>query len=1183
MVLLDFKGIKNLVGDFFNGQYEVKKFLGEGSFAKVYLVNHNYLDDLRAMKIIKEPISPTTNIKSVFKEVMLATKLRHENIISIYDAGIMSAYNSGNNQDLAFFVMEYVPGGDLEQYLNSFIDSNLSMPIDRALNLIRQILMGLNTLHLSNPPIIHRDLKLNNILLSYDANGDITVKISDFGFSKEVTTKISDIDIVGTRPYMAPECFRKVVSTMTDIYAVGVIFYQLLTNRFPYGIEKFNVEELYDLKPWQCRLMPPSHYNKNVSKSLDSIVMKCLKTDPLERYHNASELLNDVEIAISQLPQKTENKIKNKDFDYYSDYLINDSLKKAFWLAKKENGLNEAIEILEGEVLKHYDVRELYGETLRMWKSEYPDVKLVSRAFTVNLRGKNYQLSCDLLKEAISYNPPIKHKYVHYIDLWKIFIELSEDGNLVKAVLSLEELMDSNSHINSIYSSIISILKTFSIEEIVSQSVNLVKLNNLVDASNLMEFAVVLDSNIRDEYEYRLSLWKQNINSEFGLVKSGGYTVDYAIDLGTTDSILSYYNDGKPVIIKNHKTGEDFTPSAVRIDEENNIHVGTDARDVLLVDNKNAVSEFKHNMGFSIPFNFQNASRVMQPEELSAEILKDLRISAYEQFGVDLNHAVICVPANSNYMKTRAINDAADIAGFRSHSLLMEHAAVAIAYDLASLGDGQWLIYDFGGGTFSLSLISGNSGDIEIVDSLRLDDFGGNAIDWAIVNRVFAPKISGDLNLENFNDSNPKYKHIFSTLKVVAENSKKELSKSDSTDILVNDLFTNYDFNCNLTQDMLEEIIESLIKPTFNLVQNLLKRHSVESHEIDKVILVGGSCISPIVQKSIGENLNIPLEFSINPLTVVAKGASIYAGFLKTPEIDIVSYPPCLILDIDDENIGGRVFSIDDKLSFLGYYIEFANENYSTGKIPLSIDGNFKVKIKKGEYKINLYKNDSLVELDEKSPDGIKNNEMHIEFFNRSFLISDDTLVREDIINQYDSLVSSIDYLKNHSRSIGSAEILDYVDRLIDLIQIDERGLNLASIFISYLKKIIDEETANLNFLILLKNVENKVSIVKQLDLFDVDELELRLNEVKQTGDFEKLEEIYDALMETYVMLNRDEVIISCFFNLKAEGIYSNNEELYEKLSKKASKALDSHDFDKLAEVMIALYEIDERISDVGP
>lgn len=119
-MLLELDDIKQLVGEFFNGQYEVKKFLGEGSFAKVYLVKHNYLEDLRAMKIIKEPVSQATNIKSVFKEVMLATKLRHENIISIYDAGIMSTFGQ-NKKDLAFFVMEYVQGGDLEQYLNMIL------------------------------------------------------------------------------------------------------------------------------------------------------------------------------------------------------------------------------------------------------------------------------------------------------------------------------------------------------------------------------------------------------------------------------------------------------------------------------------------------------------------------------------------------------------------------------------------------------------------------------------------------------------------------------------------------------------------------------------------------------------------------------------------------------------------------------------------------------------------------------------------------------------------------------------------------------------------------------------------------------------------------------------------------------------------------------------------------------
>lgn len=172
--------------------------------------------------------------------------------------------------------MEYVPGGDLEQYLNSFIDSNISMSLYRVLDLMKQILEGLNVLHSSNPPIIHRDLKLNNILLSYNACGEIVIKISDFGFAKSVTTNISDVDVVGTRPYMAPECFKKVASTRTDIYAVGVIFYQLLTNNFPYVIEEFSLNEMIEFKPWSNPLKAPSEFNEKISKILDEIVAKCL-------------------------------------------------------------------------------------------------------------------------------------------------------------------------------------------------------------------------------------------------------------------------------------------------------------------------------------------------------------------------------------------------------------------------------------------------------------------------------------------------------------------------------------------------------------------------------------------------------------------------------------------------------------------------------------------------------------------------------------------------------------------------------------------------------------------------------------------------------------------------------------------------------------------------------------------
>ena len=310
-----------------------------------------------------------------------------------------------------------------------------------------------------------------------------------------------------------------------------------------------------------------------------------------------------------------------------------------------------------------------------------------------------------MLKEAIAYNPSLKGKYQHYISLWEIFIDLKNHGSLFKSVVLLENLMDSSPEIRNLYKNIIPTLKTYSIEEIVVEAIRLVNLNNLSDGANLMEFAVVCDARIREKYEYKLSLWKQNMRMHFerpNEIKDD--SIDYAIDLGTTDSVLSFYNDGNPVVIKNHLTGEDFTPSAVLFDEKNNIHVGVDAREAIFENNLNTVSEFKNNMGFSLPYKFEKSSRVMFPEELSAEVLKHLRTSAYNNNGVTIEHAVICVPANSNPIKTRAIIEAADLAGFRSVHLIPEPVAVSLAYDLKK-NQGIWMIYDLGGATFNVSLI----------------------------------------------------------------------------------------------------------------------------------------------------------------------------------------------------------------------------------------------------------------------------------------------------------------------------------------------------------------------------------------------------------------------------------------------------------------------------------------------
>nr|WP_295000618.1 Hsp70 family protein [uncultured Methanobrevibacter sp.] len=1166
---MDFNEEKILIDEFFNGKFEVKRSLGEGSFAKVYLVNHNYLDTLMAMKIIKEPLSISTDKKTVFHEVMIACQLRHENILSIYDAAEISDFSSGKNH--AYFVMEYVPGGDLEQFLNSFIENNLFMSLERSLDLIKQIVNGLNMLHSANPPIIHRDLKPNNVLLSFKDTGDIVIKISDFGFAKEVST-VSDVDVVGSRPYMAPELFNRNASVKSDIYAVGVIFYQLLTNVYPYDVDNYTLDELICFKPWREELLPPSYYNKNVFEELDKIVLKCLDFNIANRYDDAGELLEDIESAIDKYKSNHvvyRNNVRN-NYDEYYEYIINDPIKNAFRLAKIENKLEEAIEILEKEIVQDYDIRKCYSETLRIWKSKRPDLALISKAFTVNLKGRNYKMSCNLLKEAIAYNPSLKNKYQHYIDLWQIFMDLERNGSLFKAVASLENLMNSSHEINKLYRNILPVLKLYSVEEIVVEASRLINLNNFADGANLIEFAVVCDAEIMQRYSYKLSMWKQNMRVHFKHSSvEGNDTVDYAIDLGATNSALSYFNDGNPIIINNHRTCEVFTRSAVSIDENDDIKVGTNANDVVLKNNINAIEKFKNNLGFSIPFNFESSSKVMFPEELSAEIFKDLRLSAYNEMGVNIEHAVICVPANSNPIKTRAINEAADIAGFRSHNLILDPIAVALAYDLRK-DDGIWMVYDMGGETFNASLIHDNEGEIELIATEGLDNFGGNVFDWKLINNLFKPKIVDDLYLDDFRQDNPKYFKIFKKLKDASEIAKKELSQNNDAEIFIPNLFDGYDFRYNLTKNELNKILRPLIEYSIKICKNLLEENALTEDDVDKIILAGASSLSPAVQDIVADELNIEMEFSIDPLTVVAKGAAIYAGSIEKPQIKIKNQPLSVILNQQDDKIRGKVFSNDFKSSFLGYSIVFKNEN-DTIKVPLGIDGVFNVSISnEKQYNISIYHKDKSVALDEKSPNYINGGNVHIPYFSSEF--KPNVLYYKEASDNYSKLLKKIEYLKDYSQ-FDEMEIQRYIETLLEISRRDNMATGQAQIYIDYLNNVVEEILRDMEFSILSENVINKIEIVKDNDLFEIDDID----DILENRDLDKLKEIHAKLIESYVILNKNEVIEKCFFNLRIEGIFMNNETFVVELFEKGQSALNKKDYDELLTIVNLIYELDER------
>lgn len=530
-------------------------------------------------------------------------------------------------------------------------------------------------------------------------------------------------------------------------------------------------------------------------------------------------------------------------------------------------------------------------------------------------------------------------------------------------------------------------------------------------------------------------------------------TIDFAIDLGTSDSIIACFNGQESRIIKNHLTGQDHTPSAVYIDDSGEIHIGKVAKDAVIKDPSNAVSEFKLNMGFPIPFHFENSNKKMFPEQLSSELLKDLKKSIYEDSGKNIEEIVITVPANSNPLKTKATKEAAELAGFKSVYLILEPVAAAIAYGLKSnqKDDGIWMIYDLGGGTFDVSLVKSNGEEIEKLATSGEDNLGGKLFDWKIVDDYFIPKIKEDLDLNDFSRDNPKYLKVFSLLKNEAEKAKIALSDSNNEineyNGEIDNLFgsdfdtSSYDFKYMLTKDDLKNVMKPFLKTTFNHCHEILDERNLLIEDVEKIILVGGSTLSSIIRESIELEFNRPLEFSINPLTVVAEGASIYAGTIEKQFIEPQEHKFALILDYDNIgfkdniNVKGKVFSLESKFSFLDYSIQVINtkDNAIVLKEDLDIDGDFKFDLEAfddyNEFLINIYDdNDNPVEIDENSTNSINykkaiNPGCNILSSSISLYLDEDSSLALRNLEGID-FDSSKNYVKEYSRKFNSSHII---------------------------------------------------------------------------------------------------------------------------------------------------------------
>ena len=370
------------------------------------------------------------------------------------------------------------------------------------------------------------------------------------------------------------------------------------------------------------------------------------------------------------------------------------------------------------------------------------------------------------------------------------------------------------------------------------------------------------------------------------------------IDLGTTNSVVSVLSGNEPEVLVNQE-GSRTTPSVVAFDKEGKTLVGQVARRQAVTNPENTFSSVKRFIGkrFAevqaikdhVSYNvvsgendtvrFDAAGKKWAAEEISAKVLQKLKSAAEAALGEEVTDAVVTVPAYFNDSQRKATQNAGKIAGLNIRRILNEPTAAALAYGIDKEDDHKVAVYDFGGGTFDVSILDVGDGVVEVVSTNGDTALGGDDVDDAVVTWLLKQfkdehgvDVSGD-------------KMVMQRLREAAEKAKIELSSAFETNINLPFLFARgtepLHLNTDLSRSQFEQLIGNLIQRTMEPCQKALRDANLSTSEIDQVILVGGSTRIPLVQAKVKEFFNKEPNRSVNPDEVVAMGAAVQAGILS--------------------------------------------------------------------------------------------------------------------------------------------------------------------------------------------------------------------------------------------------------------------------------------------------------------
>ena len=396
------------------------------------------------------------------------------------------------------------------------------------------------------------------------------------------------------------------------------------------------------------------------------------------------------------------------------------------------------------------------------------------------------------------------------------------------------------------------------------------------------------------------------------------------IDLGTTNSVVAVTEGDKPIIIENEEGGR-TTPSVVAFNEKGERLVGQVAKRQRITNPENTIYSIKRFMGRrykevpeeikQVPFKVTQASngdvriealgKKYSPPELSAIILQKLKKAAEDHLGEKVEKAVITVPAYFNDSQRKATKDAGVIAGLEVERIINEPTAAALAYGMDKKKDQTIAVYDFGGGTFDISILEVGEGVVEVKSTNGDTHLGGDDIDQKVQNWLVTEfKKESGIDLS-------KDKMALQRLKEAAEKAKMELSTTMETEI--NLPFVTADSSgpkhllMKLTRSKLEQLMDGIIQRTVEPCKQAISDANLKAGDINEVILVGGSTRIPKVQKLVKDLFGKEPHKGVNPDEVVAAGAAIQGAVLSGDVKDI------LLLDVTPLTLGietlGAVFT----------------------------------------------------------------------------------------------------------------------------------------------------------------------------------------------------------------------------------------------------------------------------------